>query len=125
MFKDVHYQLTSPPPLDSPMEKQREKQLEELKRSVENLLGPHAFRMSLFGSRARGDYIDESDVDVAILVRGLTREIKNRILDRVAEIELAYLLPIAVLVFSEEEFDHLKKRERRIALDIEREGIPL
>jgi predicted nucleotidyltransferase len=107
------------------MEKERENQLEELKRSLEDLLSPQAFKMTLFGSRARGDYLDESDVDVAILVRGLTREMKNRILDRVAEIELAYLLPIAALVLSEEEFDHLKKRERRIAVDIDREGIPL
>lgn len=107
------------------MEKQRTKQLGELKRILENLLTPQAFKMILFGSRARGDYLDESDVDVAILVRGLTREMKNRILNRVAEIELAYLLPIAVVVFSEEEFDHLKKRERRIALDIDSEGIPL
>ncbi|MBW2312033.1 MAG: hypothetical protein JRF35_13345 [Deltaproteobacteria bacterium] len=74
------------------MEKQREKQLGELKGSLENLLAPHTFKMILFGSR---------------------------------EIELAYLLPIAVVVLSEEEFDHLKKRERRIALDIDREGIPL
>jgi predicted nucleotidyltransferase len=107
------------------MEEQREKQLKELKRRLENLLAPHSFNMTLFGSRARGDYLDESDVDVAILVRGLTREMKNRILDRVAEIELAYLLPISALVLSEEEFDHLKKRERRIAVDIHREGIPL
>ena len=107
------------------IEKQREKQLKELKVNLENLLAPQAFRMILFGSRARGDYLDDSDVDVAILVHGLTREIKKRIFERVAEIELAYLLPIAVLVFSEEEFEHLKKRERRIAVDIDSEGIPL
>jgi predicted nucleotidyltransferase len=107
------------------MENHREKQLEQLKKSIENLLAPRAFKMILFGSRARGDYLDESDVDVAIIVRGLTREMKHRILDRVAEVELEYLLPIAVLVFSGDEFDHLKKRERRIAVDIDREGIPL
>ena len=107
------------------MEKQGEKQLEELKRSLENLLAPQAFKMILFGSRARGDYSDESDVDVAILVCELTNEMKHRILDKVAELELAYLLPMAVLVLSEEEFDHLKKRERRIAVDIDSEGIPL
>lgn len=107
------------------IEDERKKELKELKQSLENLLGPHAFRMVLFGSRARGDYSDESDVDVAILVRRLTREMKHRILDKVAEIELEYLLPISVLVFSEDEFDHLKYRERRIAIDIEREGILL
>ena len=107
------------------IEGERKKELGELKKNLENLLDPLAFKMVLFGSRARGDYGEESDVDVAILVRGLTREMKRRILDKIAEIELEYLLPISVLIFSQDEFDHLKKRERRIALDIERDGIPL
>jgi predicted nucleotidyltransferase len=107
------------------IEDERKNQLGELKKNLENLLGPQAFRMVLFGSRARGDYSENSDVDVAILVRGLTREMKRRILDKVAEIELEYLLPISVIVLSEDEFEGLKNRERRIALDIEREGIRL
>lgn len=92
---------------------------------MENLLGRDTFKMVLFGSRARGDYGDKSDVDVAILVRGLTRKLKMQILEEVAEFELEYLLPISALVLSEDEFNHLKIRERRIALDIEREGIAL
>ena len=107
------------------MEDKRKEELGELKESLQDLLDPQAIKMVLFGSRARGDYRGESDVDLAIVVRGLNREMKRRILDKVAEIELEYLLPIWVLVFSQDEFDHLKKRERRIALDIEREGIPL
>jgi predicted nucleotidyltransferase len=107
------------------IEDERKKELEDLKNKLVPLLGSQAFKMVLFGSRARGDYSEESDVDVAILVRGLTREMKRRILDKVAEIELEYLLPISVLVFSEDDFEDLKKRERRIAIDIEREGIPL
>jgi predicted nucleotidyltransferase len=107
------------------LDDERKREMEDLKKKLVNLLGPQAFKMVLFGSRARGDYGSESDVDVAILVRGLTREMKRRILDQVAEIELEYLLPISVLVFSEDDFEHLKKRERRIAIDIEREGIPL
>lgn len=100
-------------------------QLKELRKRLENLLGRDAFKMVLFGSRARGDYSDDSDVDVAILVQGLNREMKNRILEEVADFELEHLFPISALVLSEEEFAHLKARERRIALDIEREGVPL
>jgi predicted nucleotidyltransferase len=37
-------------------------------------------RFILYGSKARGDHHHESDIDVAIVVRGLTREMKNRIL---------------------------------------------
>jgi predicted nucleotidyltransferase len=64
-------------------------------------------------------------MDVAIIIRGLTRELKHRILDKVAEVELNHLIPVSVLILSEDEFNRLKKRERRIALDIEREGVLL
>ena len=101
------------------------KALIELKDDLRGLLGHSLVRLSLFGSRARGDYDDESDIDIAIIVRGLSRKLKNQILHRVAEIELKYLVPMSTLVFSEEDFSRLKKRERRIALDIETEGIPL
>jgi len=99
--------------------------LRELKRSLKTFLGDRLVSMVLFGSMARGDYHDESDIDVALIVRGLTRELKGRILEEAAELELEHHTPLSVLVLSEEEFNRLKKRERRIALDIEGEGIPL
>jgi len=107
------------------VEDQRRTQIEELKQALGELLGPGKFEMILFGSRARGDYSDESDIDVAIIVQHLTRAMKMLILEKVAEVELQHLLPISILILSREEFEHLKNRERRIALDIEREGIPL
>jgi len=99
--------------------------LRELKGSLESLLGDQLVSMVLFGSMARGDYHDQSDMDVAVIVHGLTRRLKGQILDEVAKLELEHHMPLSVLVLSEEEFNHLKKRERRIALDIESEGIPL
>jgi predicted nucleotidyltransferase len=117
--------LASGKPAQIMIDDKRKKELEDLKRRLRRLLGSQAFKMVLFGSRAREDYGEDSDVDMAIRVRGLTREMKRRILGKVAEIELEHLLPISLLVFSEDEFEHLKKRERRIAIDIEREGIPL
>jgi hypothetical protein len=64
-------------------------------------------------------------MDVAILVRELNRELKDEILNIVADIEVEYLTPLSTLVLSTEEFNRLRARERRIALDIEEEGIPL
>jgi uncharacterized protein len=95
-----------------------------LKGSLKGVAGIHP-RLILFGSRARGDFTEESDIDLAIIVPGLTRKSKNEILNKVADVELNYLTPLSTLVISEEDFNTLKKRERRIALDIEREGIPL
>jgi hypothetical protein len=99
--------------------------LTELKDGLNNLLGKRLMKLVLFGSKARGDYDAESDIDVAIIVGGLTRELKNQILDKVAEVEFKYFIPISTLILSDEEFGRLKRLERRIALDIEREGIPL
>ncbi len=103
----------------------RSETLRELKESLGTFLGDRLRGMILFGSIARGDFTDESDIDVAIIIRGLTRELKHQILDRVAEVELKHLTPVSTLLLSEDEFNRLKRRERRIALDIEREGVPL
>lgn len=56
--------------------------LPELKRSLGSLLGDQLVSMVLFGSMARGDYHDKSEVDVAVIVRGLTRKLKGQILFR-------------------------------------------
>ncbi|MDO8955476.1 MAG: nucleotidyltransferase domain-containing protein [Deltaproteobacteria bacterium] len=98
--------------------------LKELKDSLKDFLGDR-IKLILYGSRARGNYDHESDIDIAVIVKDLTRELKNQILDRVADVELKYLTPLSTLVLSEDDFASLKNRERRIAMDIETEGIPL
>lgn len=107
------------------MENVRSETMRELKESLKGLLGNRLVKLTLFGSVARGDDTDRSDIDVAIVIRGLTRALKHQVLSKVAEVELHHFVPISALVLSEEEFNRLKKRERRIALDIEKEGIPL
>lgn len=98
--------------------------LGKLKTVLNEFLGDSA-KIILYGSKARGDDTPSSDIDLAIIVKGLTRELKNKILDNVADVELEYLTPLSTFVISETDFEFLKKRERRIALDIENEGILL
>ncbi len=102
-----------------------EKALTKLKDSLNEFLGDRIVGLIIYGSKARGDYGSESDIDIAIIIRELTRELKKQVFDIIVDIELEYLTPLSTLVLSEEHFEFLKKRERRIALDIEREGIPL
>jgi len=99
--------------------------LMELKDVLKGLLGDRLQVFVLYGSKARGDWDLKSDIDVAIVVKGLTGRLKRQILDKVAEVEFKHLIPISTLVLSERDFNYLKERERRIALDIEKEGIPL
>ncbi len=96
--------------------------LAALKERLGSLLGPDLVKLTLFGSYARGDADPDSDVDVAIVLRGKDSRMRDRILDVVAAIELEHGVPLATLILPEGEFRRLLERERRIALDIEREG---
>ena len=99
--------------------------LQELKTSLTARLGTSRVKLVMFGSRARGDYDDDSDIDIAIVIKGLDSKLKNEIIDLIADIEVEYLVPLSTLVLSQFDFDNLMKRERRIALDIDCEGIAL
>jgi predicted nucleotidyltransferase len=97
----------------------------DLKKRLQEIAGDRIVRMVLYGSRARGDYSEGSDTDIAVIVRGLSREMKDTMLNRVADVEIEYLRSLSTLILSEEDFFLLKKRERRIAMDIDKEGVPL
>ena len=99
--------------------------LRDVKRALMKLPGGERFRLVLFGSKARGDFDASSDLDVAVIVDNLNRQMKNAIFDAVGNVELQYLKPVSVLVLSSDEFVRLQNRERRIALDILTEGVPL
>jgi len=108
-----------------PLTKNEKAVLDELEEELRTLLGSRLVKFVLFGSKARGDYDRDSDVDIAIVVKGLTTKCKHEILDTVAAIEIKYLMPLSTFVLSDEDFRHLKERERAIALNIEKDGIPL
>ena len=94
-----------------------------LKRRLASRYGPRLVKLCLFGSRARGDHLQDSDIDVAVVIRGLDRRGKMAVLSAVAELEFERSTAISVLVLSEEVFNELLRYERRIALDIEGDGI--
>lgn len=94
-----------------------------LRKHLEEKLPGVLFKMVVFGSKARGDADEHSDLDVAIIVDEMDRALKNKILDVVADVEFEFLRPISALVLSLKELEFLRSRERRIAFDIDHEGV--
>ncbi len=95
---------------------------------VRELLGDRLDRIVLFGSRARGDVHEESDIDVLVLTRDkLPVELRKRLSWTATDIqvETPTYPPFSLVVISGDHFDLLRQRERLFALDVEREGIDL
>lgn len=79
----------------------------------------------LFGSWARGAAGPHSDIDVAVVVEGLTDSEWSEATGLAAESELAGGEALSPLVYSGERFDELVRCERRLASDVLAEGVAL
>ena len=95
-------------------------------RDVREHFGERTRRIVLFGSGARGDWAEGSDIDVLVLLDQLSLADKTWLSQRAYQIGLSdndvILQPIYM---PEERFRDLQDRERRFALDIQREGLEL
>ena len=78
---------------------------QELKR----MLGSRLSKVIVYGSYARGDYRDNSDVDVMVLVKMSDeeiREVKNDVYDLAFEIEMSTGIDISPIIKSEEQYEY-------------------
>jgi predicted nucleotidyltransferase len=102
--------------------------VERFAAGVRALLGDALERVVLYGSRARGDADEGSDIDLLVLTRHpLDPAVRSRLTALAVDLEVetpAYL-PISLVVLDRERFADLRARERRFALDVDREGIAL
>ncbi len=91
--------------------------------------GPGLRDVRLFGSRARDQGHEESDLDVLVLVADELGDefgaVRSRVFDLAVDQELTHDLILSPFVRTEAAWGELLRLERTIALDIERDGVPL
>lgn len=81
----------------------------EFAQQVKNILGNKLTRVILYGSYARGDYKENSDIDVMVLTTLTDEEIEKietSIFDLAFDLQMKYLIDISVIVKNEEHFEH-------------------
>lgn len=96
--------------------------LGELKEKLRNLYGRRLKKVILYGSWARNQATEDSDIDVSIVLKGDVvpgREI-DRIIDIINEINLKYKVLISVYPVSENKFRSVNSP---LLLNIRKEGI--
>lgn len=82
-------------------------------------------RIVVFGSVARGEATEDSDVDVLVVLDRLTTRERARVIDLGTEIAFDRRLLFSPLPLSVDEWSDLEGRERLLATEIKRDGIQI
>ena len=82
-------------------------------------------KVLLFGSFARGEATQDSDVDVLVVLDRLDGRERARALDLAAEAALAHGFVFEPVVLSDGEWEELKKRELLFREEVERDGVEI
>lgn len=95
---------------------------EELQQIVFDLLPLKPKKVILFGSMARGDYHEFSDVDLLII-----RDTDKRFIERIEEVcsQIKSRLPVEPLVYTESEFERMLQEENSLIKKALEEGVVL
>lgn len=98
---------------------------QRFKARLEASLGSRLLELRAFGSRARGLARPDSDLDLMVLVDRADLETRRQVAHLAADqmLEEADPLLLSTLVLDPQRLHHLRMRERRLANDLDREGI--
>ena len=110
-----------------PLKDKERAALAEFRERLREQFGERLVKLAFFGSKARGEGDDESDLDVLIVVRGYSRpsEDSNAIHSMAFDIDMRRGVFMQTVDYSEAEYQHRLGRETPLVTNIEREGVPL
>jgi len=97
--------------------------LKEFREGIERLYGKRLKKIILYGSCARGQATQDSDIDLAIVLEGDVvpgKEI-DRLIDIITEINLSYGILISVYPVSEKDYNSINSPS---LLNIRKDGVP-
>ena len=81
--------------------------------------------IKLFGSKVRGNYYEDSDIDILIIVKERRSFIIDAIYQELLEVELEYDSKISLTIFSEVEYDHNIQAQTPFVQTLANEGVRL
>jgi predicted nucleotidyltransferase len=97
--------------------------LREFREELEELYGARLKSIILYGSWARGDATEDSDIDLLIILEGEVTpgaEI-DRMIDIITELNLKHGVLISVVPISEEDYFTINSP---LLINVRREGVP-
>jgi predicted nucleotidyltransferase len=99
------------------------KTAEQLKQRLLDIVRLADFKV--FGSRARGDADEYSDLDIFIEVEVIDRELKEKIKDIVWQVGFDNYVVISPLIYTRDEIENTPIRSSSIIQSISEEGVSI
>jgi predicted nucleotidyltransferase len=99
--------------------------LDRFKRALTLRFGARLRELMLFGSYARGEAHEDSDVDVLVVIEGLTEDERRDVMDLAYDADAAdreAWVGLSPLPYSEIQVADLRARERLLLRDIDQQG---
>lgn len=81
----------------------------EFKNQLKNILGKNLISIQLFGSKARGNWKEDSDIDILVLIKKKNKPLEETIYETVFDLLLKRNIYISVKIFDLKEFEKLNK----------------
>ncbi len=106
------------------LNKREKKVIKSFVKELKENLGNEIITILLFGSKVRGDFEQDSDIDIFILVRKRA-VIRDKISDIAADYFFEYNIPLAPVVYSLFEYEKNKELGSFFFEQVEKEGIAL
>lgn len=102
-----------------------ERALKEFKETLVKRFGGEVRTIRLFGSKARGDFRKESDMDILVLMKEIALDEKDWIIDASFDLLLKYNVLISPIVIAEERYQNLLRLQTAFIRNVMKEGIDL
>lgn len=97
--------------------------LDEYREALKREHADAVLRLVVYGSKARGDAHDESDIDLLLIVRNNAADLK-RPLSRIGyELAAPSLVLPSIMAYTKAEWDALERHRSAYQASVEREGV--
>ncbi len=105
------------------LNKQERKAIKKFKKELKKELGEQIVEIKLFGSKARGDFNKNSDIDILVVLKNDSEKNKDKVFDVVQNILLEFEVLLSPVIFAKQEYNYLNKIPSIFMQNLKFEGV--
>ncbi len=105
--------------------KKEEKIVRKFVQQLKHSLDDKIVLLELFGSKVRGDSSPDSDIDILLVVREKTPELRDMVFNILFDLDPYYEFKISPIIYSAFEYKRNEELESTFVENIKKEGVAL